>query len=608
MSRDIDRRAHADALFRQRRSDQGARFRRAVRMVLATTALGTCILPYATLNSEHFTAAGTYAVADLVSWAGQGTPWNPNLTFHYMGKAYLLSARQIASDPYFQNAGAGVTRAMIHGTLWGFGLGMAGLFGFGGLRRRRREKALADRVITGTLVTTEAKLAKLTCTEANARALHIGSVPLPNRLETRHMAMIGTTGSGKTTALRQLLDGIEARGEAALVYDTSGEFIAHYYNPARGDVILNPFDARCAFWSPFDEIAHAADADRIAHQLITETGQNDRDVWLETSRILVANMLRALWKEGKCTLDDLLIALRDRTKDDLKVWLGNSSSSRTFAEDADRATGSVLFMLAKAANLIQFLRIEGSGEPFDFRNFINGLDKRSGPRPWIFVPRKEDYFEASKPLLACWLECAASAVLGLPPSPDRRIWFILDELADLPRVENMARLLPEGRKFGAAVVLTFQALGQMRHRYGPQIAESMLGCCNTKLFLQTIDSETRLWASQTIGDCEVEIQTMTDALASGDDAPRTTLSKTRKVRPAILESELRLPKYEGFLLFPDGLPVARIRMTADHLKTRGAARQPGFIAGDMKATLWEQIANAPPSAPPPPTQSGDGPV
>src|SRR3546814_2671639 len=64
-------------------------------------------------------------------------------------------------------------------------------------------------------------------------------------------------------------------------------------------------------------------------------------------------MIRALWREGKSTLSDLLDALQDRTKDDLKVWLAGSSSARTFAEDADRATGSVLFMLAKAANLIQ---------------------------------------------------------------------------------------------------------------------------------------------------------------------------------------------------------------------------------------------------------------
>ncbi len=470
---------------------------------------------------------------------------------------------------------------------------------------------MCDRVIAGTLVTSEAALAKLTSPEADARALTIGTVPIPGRLETRHIAMIGTTGSGKTTALRQLLDGIEARGEPALVYDTSGEFVAHYYRPERGDVILNPFDARCAYWSPFAEIAHPADADRIARQLITETGQHDSDVWLDTSRILVANMIRALWREGNATLPALLHALQDRTKDDLKTWLAGSSSARTFADDADRATGSVLFMLAKAADLVQFLRVEGSGgTPFAFRDFIHGLDKRKGAKPWIFVPRKEDYFEASKPLLACWLECAASAVLGLPPSPDRRIWFVLDELADLPRVDNLARLLPEGRKFGAAVVLTFQALGQMQHRYGPKIAEAMLGCCNTKLFLQTIDSETRVWASQTIGECEVEIQTMTDALADGDDKPRTTLGKVRKMRPAILESELRLPKFEGYLLFPDGLPVARVRLTADHIARRGAARQPGYVPGDVTATHWKQPAEtASKAAPPPkPSPTSEGPV
>jgi type IV secretory pathway TraG/TraD family ATPase VirD4 len=332
-------------------------------------------------------------------------------------------------------------------------------------------------------------------------------------------------------------------------------------------------------------------------------------VWLETARILVANMLRELWKQDKPSLADLLAMFQNMTKEELKERLKDTSSARTFAEDADRATGSVLFMLAKAADLIQFLRVEDSGgKPFAFRDFIHGLDKREGPRPWIFVPRKEDYFEASKPLLACWLECAASAVLGLPPSPDRRIWFVLDELADLPRVDNLARLLPEGRKFGAAVVLTFQALGQMQNRYGPQIAESMLGCCNTKLFLQTIDAETRQWASDAIGSQEVEIQTMTDALADGDNDPRTTLGRIRRERPAVLESELRLPAYQGYLLFPDGLPVARISLTADHIHRRGPAHQPGFIAGKPGMTLWEQMGLAAPEPSPSPPPASQGPV
>lgn len=610
MNQPHDRRAHADALRRHNRNNQAARLKRQSGVMLASIALGAIATPYMMLDQQTMQAAGTYAVAKSKLWFSQGTVVDPAITIRQDGQAYAVPARAVVAYRYYSVAAHRTLGYATWGCWLGFGGWLASLILFRGAIARRRERALQDRVVAGTLVTTEKQLAKLTGAEADARALAVGTVPIPNRLETRHMAMIGTTGSGKTTALRQMLDVIEARGESALVYDTSGEFVAHYYRPERGDVILNPFDARCAYWSPFAEIGHPADADRIAHQLITETGQHDSDVWLDTSRILVANMIRALWREGKCTLPDLLNALQDRTKDDLKVWLAGSSSARTFADDADRATGSVLFMLSKAANLIQFLRTEDSGgSPFAFRDFIHGLDKRRGAKPWIFVPRKEDYFEASKPLLACWLECAASAVLGLSPSPDRRIWFVLDELADLPRVDNLARLLPEGRKFGAAVVLTFQALGQMRHRYGPQIAESMLGCCNTKLFLQTIDAETRAWASQTIGECEVEIQTMTDALADGDDKPRTTLGKIRKMRPAILESELRLPKFEGYLLFPDGLPVARIRLTADHVTRRGPARQPGFVPGDPKTTLWEQASTAAPAAAPSaPRSTNEGPV
>ena len=597
-----DRRVHADALYRQQQGRSLARFSRQAIALLVSVALGSVTLPCAVAGRSALIAAETYCWARLKLWVVSAWSEDTGVDVHRGTQIDKdRSARAIIAHPYFQRNARQVRTLATWGIALGFLVWLAILLAGRDMVARRRGRLLDDRWMAGTAMVSERQLARLTAPEDGHYPLSIGTVPIPARLETRHLAMIGTTGSGKTTALRQLLDGIEARGEAALVYDTSGEFIAHYYQPERGDILLNPFDARCAFWSPFAEMAHPADADRIAHQLITETGQRDSDIWLDTSRILVANMLRALWREKACTLTDLLHALQNRTKDDLKAWLATSSSARTFAEDADRATGSVLFMLAKAADLIQFLRMEDSGgEPFAFREFIHGLDMHEGPRPWIFVPRKEDYFEASKPLLACWLECAASAVLGLAPSPARRIWFVLDELADLPRVDNLARLLPEGRKFGAAVILTFQALGQMQHRYGPKMAEAILGCCNTKLFLQTIDGETQQWASRTIGECEVEIQTMSDALARDQKGPRTTLGSMRKVRPAIMASELRLPKFEGYLLFPDNLPVARIKLTADHVTRRGPARVPGYIPGDPRHMLWEQgiVVSANVSTPP----------
>ena len=554
---DFAPRAHS--LWRMRMAHLQQRFSFFWKLVLATTFGGAVIVAQVVLPAQSWTLATQCLGARLLVLLGSMSGQDLKMNIALGGHRSTVLARSVASDPLWVEHYDQLLNMLALGALLGFGAGLLVVWGIRRTMAQQGRETLGDRLLGGTALVDQAELAARTVALAGSDALAIGPVPIPRRIETRHFAFLGTTGSGKTTVLRQMLDGIEARGEAALVYDTSGEFIAHYYRPERGDVILNPFDARCAHWTPFDEISHPADADRIARQLVSETGSQDDDVWLETSRILVANMLRSLWAEGNRTLEALLEALQVKSKEQLKAWLGHTSSARTFADDADRATGSVLFMLAKAANLIQFLRIEAEGvERFAFRDFIAGLDSREGAKPWIFVPRKEDYFEAAKPLMACWLECAASAVLGLTPSPERRIWFVLDELADLPRVENLARLLPEGRKFGAAIVLTFQALGQMRNRYGANIAEAMLACCNTKLFLQTVDRETRQWASQTIGDCEVEMRVATDTLSSGNEVPRTTIATQRSFRAAVLESELRLAPHQGFLLLPDGLPVARI--------------------------------------------------
>lgn len=588
-SHDFSARAHA--LWRVRLARLQERWRFYWQLILGCTASGSLIAAQFVLGPVEIKISLQYLLGKVLVLLGDVASRDIKMNVSLDGKTWTVSSHGFVSEPFNAAIFARTEWTLLGGAFLGLLLGLLAVELIKDSMAKQGENTLADRVIGGTRVVSEAEAVALLAPLAGKGAMCIGGVPIPRRNETRHFAIIGTTGSGKTTALRQMLDDIEQRGDPALVYDTSGEFIANYYCRARGDIILNPFDGRCAFWSPFDEISHPADADRIARQLVSETSSQDDDVWLETSRILVANMLRKLWAEKNCSLEALLEALQVKSKDQLKHWLGHTSSARTFADDADRATGSVLFMLTKAANLIQFLKAhDKGGEHFSFRNCIAGLDKNPGAKPWIFVPRKEDFFEAAKPLMSCWLECAASAVLGLPPSPERRIWFVLDELADLPRVENLARLLPEGRKFGSAIVLTFQALGQMRHRYGDNIAEAMLACCNNKLFLQTVDRETREWASETIGQCEIEMRSATDTLSIGNERPRISIATQRQFRPAVLESELRLPPYQGYLLLPDGLPVARISLTDDHIKRRGPSREPAFVPGDLADTLWSKVS------------------
>ena len=129
----------------------------------------------------------------------------------------------------------------------------------------------------------------------------------------------------------------------------------------------------------------------------------------------------------------------------------------------------------------------------------------------------------------------------------------------------------------------------MRDRYGKDAAEALLGCCNTKLFLQMTDSDSRRWASQTIGDVEVEVRGATESLAFELGKGRTSLAANRQIRPALIDSEFKLPRFHGVLQLADGRPAARIVLHNRHIAARGAARHPAFVPGDIAATFWGRL-------------------
>ena len=68
---------------------------------------------------------------------------------------------------------------------------------------------------------------------------------IPASKEAQHIQIIGDTGTGKTQLIMQILRQIRDRGDAAVVYDPATEFVKRFYDGERGDVVLNPLDARC---------------------------------------------------------------------------------------------------------------------------------------------------------------------------------------------------------------------------------------------------------------------------------------------------------------------------------------------------------------------------
>ncbi len=122
-------------------------------------------------------------------------------------------------------------------------------------------------------------------------ALTLAGIALAAEDEAKHFKFIGTTGTGKSTAIHEVLSGALARGDRAVIADPEGGYLRRFYDAGRGDVILNPFDARAVKWDLFGEIKNAYDVEQLARALIPDDGSPDR-AWRGYARTFFSAVTR----------------------------------------------------------------------------------------------------------------------------------------------------------------------------------------------------------------------------------------------------------------------------------------------------------------------------
>ena len=123
-------------------------------------------------------------------------------------------------------------------------------------------------------------------------------VPYPERAETQHTIVSGTTGSGKTVLISDLVEQIRQRGERCVIYDKMGSYTRAFFDPDK-DVLLNPLDARAPRWSPFFEARSPRDFDMMAAALIPQQKDTVDPFWVTAARQLFSNGAGVLWKNGE---------------------------------------------------------------------------------------------------------------------------------------------------------------------------------------------------------------------------------------------------------------------------------------------------------------------
>ncbi|MBB5061656.1 type IV secretory pathway TraG/TraD family ATPase VirD4, partial [Granulicella aggregans] len=317
-------------------------------------------------------------------------------------------------------------------------------------------------------------------------------IRLPLRAEAKHIQVMGDTGVGKTTLLIRMLTQIEDRGESAIVYDPAGEFSQRFFREKRNDVILNPLDARMPDWVISKELRNAAEARTIAASLYQPVDGKAGEFFTETPQKIFAHLMKY-----RPSTQDLAAWMSNPDEIDRRVK-GTELEAIISKDAADQRNG-VLGSLGLIADSLRLLpsREQSNGKEWSATEWA---EKRQG---WIFLTGTEAEQEALRPLHSLWIDLLILRLLTIPKEGQKRAWFVLDELATLQRLPQFHSALTKGRKSDNPIIFGYQGKAQLEVIYG-HLAEVMLSQPATKFVLKTAEPKAAKWASELIGDIEIE--------------------------------------------------------------------------------------------------------
>ena len=382
-----------------------------------------------------------------------------------------------------------------------------------------------------------------------ASVVTLAGIAIASSEETKHFKLIGTTGTGKSTAIGELLGAALARGDRAVIADPHGAYRARLFRPFRGDVLLNPFEPASVRWDPFAEILAPGDAEQLAGSLIPSTGDASGREWRGYARTFLTAVLRRC-HEGRRDAAELwrLIAVADSAE--LRSIVCATPAQPFLEPENARMFGSIRSVAASSAAALEHVGSQRA-RAFSVRSWV-----RDG-RGVLFLPYQAGQIAALRAVIAAWVRLAVFETMSV--EGDRRLWFVVDELDALGAIDGLKDALARLRKFGGRCVLGFQSIAQVSSTYGAGEAQTIVENCGNTLILRCSASErggTAEFASRLIGEHQVVRRLSSrgrdgmGGLGQGTRRARSSLhvSEQQVIEAAVLASQIeQLPDFSGFL-------------------------------------------------------------
>lgn len=427
-----------------------------------------------------------------------------------------------------------------------------------------------NQFIRGASLVPSETLKKQIIKQRKASDLHLDGFPLLQGSEVQHLLVHGTVGMGKSQFIMKLMDCLRARGDRVIVYDKGCTFTQAYFQEGH-DVLLNPFDARCANWDLWLEAPKDELLENMAESLIPMHGEND-PFWVNAARTVFACLASQMREDKERSLSKLLGLLVTGEFSELEPYLNGTAAATLVSNKIEKTAISIRSVITTYLKSMQSLSgLDESGKPsFSIRDYLLNKDLEG----WLFISSNGEQHKSLKPLISMWIAMASLTLLSLPEDANRRIWFICDELPSLHKLPLLGETIAEVRKFGGCFLLGMQSFSQLEKVYGRSGAAEIFDLLNTRAFFASPSHEMAQLVSKELGDEEIDDTRENYSYGANSIRDGISLGKNRITRPLVTYPEIMgLDPLTCYLRLPGQYPITKLEL----LYQKRSAKASGFL-------------------------------
>jgi len=370
--------------------------------------------------------------------------------------------------------------------------------------------------------------------------------------ETEGILFAGAVGAGKSQALSRVIESIKKNNHSAIIYDIKQDYVSQLIGDSNS-ILLSPTDARSAIWAISHDVRSSDDCNLLSEAFIQSSGKESNPYFTNAARQSFAGAMDFLRQtEGKkwdlwsvLTLLSDAEALHNALKEISHPALSNIQVDEdgNMTPQTQGVMGNISTAITPFYTIAKIWR-RSKNKRISIRNLITSCSKRPFK---LILGNRADAKLASNALTSAILNLAISHSLTLGEDRKRALWYIVDELGYLPKLESLVDLMTLGRGYGMRICLGIQDAGRLQSKYGKDEAMTILSQCSTHIIGRLGDSDTAEWAAKLFGQQRVDRKQITvqnQFAGSGIMAPNqqsTQISETDKA--ALLDSDfLSLPK------------------------------------------------------------------